>query len=335
MVTANKALLATEGNDIFRSAKRYGVDLGFEAAVAGGIPIIKVVRESMVGNRIRSLYGIINGTSNYILTKMTDEGISFSDALREAQSLGYAEADPSLDVEGIDSAHKLAILASLAFGIPLSFKKIYVEGITAITPMDIGFASDLGCKIKLLAITKQTDDQVELRVHPTMMPRGHLISSVDGVFNAIYIEGDAVGPTMYYGRGAGDMPAGSAVVSDIVDIARDIKMGSVGRVSGIGMPERREIKIKKMEEVYSRYYFRFMAIDKPGVLSKISGILGAHNISIKSVIQKGRGREKAVPVVIMTYEAMERNVIRALREINRLPVVADKTVYIRVEGEED
>ncbi len=335
VVTANKALLATEGIDIFKTAEENNVSIGFEGSVAGGIPIIKVVREAMIGNRIKVVYGIINGTSNYILTKMTEEQVGFSDALKEAQILGYAEADPTLDVEGTDSAHKLAILASLSFGIPLSFRKIYTEGITKITPMDIAFASEFGCKIKLLAITKHVDNEVELRVHPTMMPREYLISNVDGVFNAVYIEGDAVGSTLYYGRGAGDMPTGSAVVSDIVDIARDIKMGSIGRISGIGMPERTDIKIKKIEDVHSRYYFRFLAIDKPGVLSKISGILGAYNIGIKSVIQKGREKERAVPLVIMTYEARERDVIHALREINRLSVVADKAVYIRVEGGEE
>ncbi len=335
VVTANKALLATEGQEIFKAAKKNRVGVGFEAAVAGGIPIIKIVRESLVGNRIQEIYGIINGTSNYILTKMTEEGVDFSNALKEAKALGYAEADPTLDVEGIDPAHKLAILASLSFGVPFSFKKIYTEGITGITPLDIQFASEFGYKIKLLAIAKQADREVEVRVHPTMLPDDYLISSVNGVFNAVYIEGDAIGQALYYGRGAGEMPTGSAVVSDIVDIARDIKSGAAGRIQGLGMPERTDLRIKKMEDVYTCYYFRFSAIDKPGVLSRISGILGSHNISIKSMIQKGRKKEKTVPVVMMTHRAKEKDVVQALKEINKLPVVSGKTVYLRVEGREE
>ena len=335
VITANKALLATEGTDIFSAAMERNVEVGFEASVAGGIPIIKIVREALIANNIQSVYGIINGTSNYILTKMTTEGIEFSDALKGAQALGYAEADPTFDIEGIDSAHKLAILASLSFGVPFSFKKIFIEGITHISPLDINFASELGYKIKLLAVAKQSANEVELRIHPTMLPKGHLISSVDGVFNAVYVEGDAIGPALYYGRGAGEMPTASAVLSDTVDIARNIKSGSIGRIRGLGMPERSDIKIKNIENVLCRYYFRFSAIDKPGVLSKISGILGAHNISIKSVIQKVRKREKAVPLVMMTHEAREKDVVYALKKIDRLPVVSGKTMFIRVEGEED
>lgn len=343
VVTANKALLATNGSRIFSAAQGGGVELGFEGAVAGGIPIIKVVREALIGNKIQAVYGIINGTSNYILTKMTEEGVEFSQALKEAQALGYAEADPTLDIEGIDSAHKLAILASLSFGIPISFKKIYTEGITRITPLDIDFAGELDYKIKLLAIAKATPPspplprgrEVELRVHPTMIPKEYLISHVDGAFNAIYIKADAIGSSLYYGRGAGEMPTASAVVSDIVDIARDIMAGSVGRIHGIGMVERSDIKIMVMDDVHSRYYFRFLAIDKPGVLSKISGILGAYNISIESMIQKGRKKEKAVPLVMMTHEAREKDVVCALKEIDKLPVVSGKTTFIRVEAKEE
>lgn len=331
IVTANKFLLATEGSDIFKAAQKNNVEVGFEAAVAGGIPIIKIIRESLVGNNVQSIYGIINGTSNYILTKMTEEGGDFSTALKEAQALGYAEANPKLDVEGIDAAHKLSILAALSFGVPFSFKKIYTEGITRITPLDIKFASEFGYKVKLIAIAKHINNKVELRVHPTMLPKEHMISSVSGVFNAVYIEGDAIGPALYYGRGAGEMPTGSAVVSDIVDIARNIKAGAVNRIQGIGMPEKPDLAIKKMEDVISSYYFRFAAIDKPGVLSRISGVLGAHNISIKSVIQKGRGKEKAVPLVMMTHEAKEKDVTDALKVINRLSVVSGRTMYIRVE----
>ena len=333
VVTANKLLLATEGSDILRAAKKNNVEVGFEAAVAGGIPIIKIVREALVGNSIQSIYGIINGTSNYILTKMTGEGIDFATALKEAQSLGYAEADPTFDVQGIDAAHKLAILASLSYGVPFSLSRIYTEGIDKITPLDINFASEFGYNIKLLAIAKRTNREIELRVHPTMLPKEYLISSVNGVFNAVYVEGDAVGSTLYYGQGAGKMPTGSAVVSDIVDIARNIRTGAVNRIQGLGTPETSSLKIKKMEDVQSSYYLRFSAIDKPGVLSKISGILGAHNISIKSVIQKERKKEKAVPLVMMTHKAREKDMILALKRINRLSMISGKAMYIRVEGE--
>jgi homoserine dehydrogenase len=335
VVTANKLLLATRGMEIFEAARLNNVEIGFEAAVAGGIPIIKILRESLIGNSISGIYGIINGTSNYILTKMTEEGVDFSTALKEAQALGYAEADPTFDVEGVDSAHKLALLASLSFGIPLSFKKVFTEGITRITPLDITFASELGYKIKLLSITKLTDGEIELRVHPTMIPKEHLISSVSGVFNAVYVEGDAVGSALYYGKGAGEMPTGSAVVSDIVDIARDIKTGTVNRIRGIGMPKESSLQIKDMKDVRSRYYLRMSAVEKPGVLSKISGILGCNNISIRSVIQKGRDRERVVPVVMMTHEAREKDMIRALKEINKLTLVSGKVMFIRVEGGEE
>ncbi|TNF56378.1 homoserine dehydrogenase, partial [bacterium] len=321
-----------KGREIFRASKENNIEVGFEAAVAGGIPIIKVLRESLIGNRIQSVYGIINGTSNYILTKMTEEGIDFATALREAQKFGYAEADPALDVGGGDSAHKLTLLASLAFGVPISFKKVYIEGITHITPKDISFASELGYTIKLLAIAKKTSREVELRVHPTMLPRGHLISNISGVFNAVYVEGDATGPALFYGKGAGEMPTGSAVVSDIADIARNIRAGSLPRIQGLGMPEEPLLRIKNMDDVMSRYYLRLNALDKPGVLSRTSGILGDNNISIKSVIQKGREKERAVPVVMMTHEAKERDMIRALKAINKLPIISGKVMYIRVEG---
>jgi homoserine dehydrogenase len=332
VVTANKALLATEGKDIFGEAKRRGVTVGFEAAVAGGIPIIKVLKEGLIANRINAVYGIINGTSNYILTKMTDENVDFKSALKEAQGLGYAEADPTFDIEGIDSAHKLTILASLAYGIPLSFKKVYKEGITKITPEDIEFACELGYKIKLLAIAKATGGEIELRVHPTMVPKGYLISKVDGVLNAIYVQGDAVGETLYYGRGAGDMPTGSAVVSDICDIAKDIMTG-VSPTMQMSISETAPA-IRHMDEVESMYFFRFSALDKPGVLSKISGIFGKNNISIASVIQKGRRVGEAVPLVILTHKAKEKDVKIAIKEIDRLPVVSEKTRFIRVEDKE-
>lgn len=349
VVTANKALLATEGNEIFDVAAKNNAEIGFEASVAGGIPIIKVLREGLAANNIAAIYGIINGTSNYILTKMTDEKVEFSEALKEAQRLGYAETDPTFDIEGIDSAHKLAILSTLAYGIPLSYNDIYKEGITKITAKDIEFASELGYKIKLLAITKATPPvpplasggegvgEIEMRVHPTMVPNDYLISKIDGVFNAVYVEGDAVGSTLYYGRGAGDMPTGSAVVSDIIDIGRNIISGGAARlpcISSEGRHEGRQRKIKKMEEVESMYYFRFSAMDKPGVLSKISGILGSYNISIASVIQKGRRIGGSVPLVVLTHLAKEKDVLRSLKEIDELPVVSDRTMFIRVEGNE-
>lgn len=335
VVTANKALLAQEGRQIFTAAGKHRVDVGFEASVAGSIPIIKVVREALVGNRLNSIYGIINGTANYILTKMTEEGADFQTALKEAQGLGYAEADPTFDIEGIDSAHKLTILAALAFGIPFSFKKIYTEGITRITPLDIQFASEFGYRIKLLAIAKQTGRDIELRVHPTMLPVSDLISGVGGAFNAIFIEGDATGDALYYGRGAGEMPTGSAVVSDIIDIARNIMTGASERIQGINVAGNPDLNIKKMEDIRTGYYLRFSALDKPGVLSKISGILGSHNISIRSMIQKGRGTEKAVPLVMMTHRAREKDMIQALKEINRLSIVSGRTMYLRVEGDDE
>lgn len=343
VVTANKALIATEGNEILAEAEKHGVEVGFEASVAGGIPIIKILKEGLIANRILAVYGIINGTSNYILTKMTDEGIEFSDALKEAQRLGYAEADPTYDIEGIDSAHKLAILASLAYNIPLSFNDVYKEGITRITSQDIGFAGELGYKIKLLAIAKASDGKVELRVHPTMVPKDYFISKVDGVFNAIYVQGDAVGDTLYYGRGAGDMPTGSAVVSDVVDIGKKLMIHDTGyRIDDKNKKSRAScivhrvpLPIKKIEDIEAMYYFRFTAFDKPGVLSSISGVLGSYNISITSVIQKGRSLGEAVPLIVLTHTAKEKDVIKAVAEIDRLSVVADKTLYIRVEGKEE
>ncbi|MDA8387985.1 MAG: homoserine dehydrogenase [Nitrospiraceae bacterium] len=330
VVTANKALLAEYGAGIFAAAKRRGVSVGFEASVGGGIPIIKVLGEGLVANRINHVYGIVNGTSNYILTKMTDEAVEFPKALSEAQALGYAEADPALDVGGADSAHKLTILASLAFGIPLSFKSVYTEGITDITRQDIAFASELGFKIKLLAIAKAQDGRVEMRVHPTMLPKGYLISQVDGVMNAIYVNGKETGDTLYYGRGAGDMPTGSAVVSDIAGIAARLMAGTWHKAGPVLASS--PMKILPMDEVQSTYYFRFAALDRPGVLSKISGLLGQNDISIASVIQRDRREGEAVPLVILTHKAKEKNVRRALRKIDGLKVVAAKSRLIRVES---
>lgn len=332
VVTANKALLAEEGNEIFQEARDRGVEVGFEASVAGGIPIIKIIREALVANNILSVYGIINGTANYILSKMTNEGGEFNQALKEAQALGYAEADPTFDVEGVDAAHKLAILASISFGIPISFDDVYTEGIRGITSMDIQFAGELGYKLKLLAITKCSGGKVEMRVHPTMLPEDSLISKVDGVFNAVLVRGDAVGDTLYYGRGAGDMPTASAVVADIADISRSIVLGSRGPAASFSGAS---MKIKKMEDIRSKYYFRFTALDQPGVLSKISGVLGQNDISIAAVLQMGRKIGKAVPVVILTHMAREKDIKRALKKIDGLSIVSRKTFFIRVEGEEE
>jgi len=333
VVTANKALLAVHGDEIFRAAYRKGVDIGFEASVGGGIPIIRALKEGLVANRIESIYGIVNGTTNYILTKMTAEGKKFGDVLKKAQEKGYAEADPTFDVEGVDAAHKLAVLISLAYGVRIRFEDIYTEGISKITPLDIEFAREFGYRIKLLAITKDDRGKIEARVHPTMLKESAMLANVDGVFNAIYVTGDAVGSTMFYGRGAGMMPTGSAVVSDIADIARNIIKKSHQRVPPLGCSEGciKDAKVKDISETVNHYYIRFSAMDKPGVLSKISGILGENNISISSMIQKGRQVGGSVPIVMMTHEAKEKDVRKALDEIDRLPVVHEKTVFIRIE----
>ena len=336
IVTANKALLALHGDEIFKDAYRFGVDVNFEASVGGGIPLIRSIKEGLVANRIQSIFGILNGTSNYILSKMTNEGRGFKEVLKDAQEKGYAEADPTYDVEGIDAAHKLAILIRLAFGTPVRFKEIFIGGISEITPLDIQFSREFGYRIKLLAIAKIDQGKIEARVHPTMIPQGHLLSTVEGVFNAIYIKGDAVGPTLFYGQGAGQMPTGSAVVSDLAELGRNLLVRANGhRVPSLSYQEFaiEKTPLKKIEAVVMPYYMRFSALDRPGVLSKISGILGKHDISIVSVIQKGRRIKGAVPIVMMTHEAKEKNVHRALKEIDRLGVILGKTMYIRVENE--
>ena len=333
VVTANKALLASEGYEIFKCAEKNQMTVGFEASVGGGIPIIKAIKEGLVANHIHSIYGIINGTSNYILTRMTDEGKEFKEVLKKAQEKGYAEADPSFDIEGIDSSHKIAILAALAYGSRINLKDVYTEGITKVSPLDIKYALELGYKIKLLAIAKEVDGEIDVRVHPTMIPMSNPLSSVGGVFNAIYLTGDAIGEAIFYGRGAGEFPTASAVVADIVEISRDILTGAKNRVPSLSFqPNRvRDKKIRKISKVVSRFYFRFSVIDKPGVLSKISGILGENNISIASVLQQERKEGEEVAVVIMTHGALEEDVEKALSRINQLPVVLKDTVLIRVE----
>lgn len=333
IVTANKALLATQGNVLFKAAYAKGIDLAFEASVGGCMPVIKSIRESLVGDRIKSMTGILNGTCNYILSKNTHDGITFEAALSEAQAKGFAEADPSLDVEGIDTAHKLAILISIAYGMEINFNDIYIEGISKITPMDIDFANQFGYRIKLLAISKNRGKEVEARVHPVMIPFDNQLSNVNGTLNAITISGDAIGDMMLYGLGAGMMPTANAVVGDIADLARNLLSGSRGRIPLLSyqMENIRKIPIMPVDDIFTNYYFRFSAADRPGVLSKIAGILGDRGISIKSVHQKGRKSIGSVPIVILTHLAKERDVKMALAEIETLDIVSDRPVLIRVE----
>jgi homoserine dehydrogenase len=335
VVTANKALLATHGNEIFRAAETAKVDIGFEASVGGTIPIIKTLKESLVANRILSILGIMNGTSNYILTKMTDEGKAFDVVLKEAQALGFAEADPTFDIEGIDTAHKLAITLSLAYGKRVNLDDLYREGITRISEQDIEFARELGYRIKLLAIAIQRGQAVEARIHPTMIPSNHLLANVNGNFNAFHLVGDAADSVFLYGQGAGMMPTASAVIGDVVDISREILKGTSGRVPHRTLEEDllEDIHLVPFDEMTTNYYFRFTAADRAGVLSKISGILGEKNISIASVIQKGKKQGGAVPVVMTTYKAREKDVREALKHIDQLDVVHGETILIRIEDE--
>lgn len=337
VVTANKALLALHGEEIFDAATRNGVELGFEASVGGGIPVIRALTEGLAGNTIESIYGIINGTSNYILSKMTHDGHSFDDVLKDAQRAGYAEVDPTFDVAGIDSAHKLAILVSLAYGTPVNFKDIYTEGITHITPLDIAYAKEFGYTIKLLGIAKFVDGEIEARVHPTMLPSVSPIAQVDGVYNAIQLVGDAVGDVVLYGRGAGSMPTGSAVVSDVIAIGRNLLKGAIGRVpvASFQQHQRRPLQMRSMENISSLYYLRFTVVDRPGVLAQIAGELGSCGISISSMLQQGRGEGQAVSVVIKTHSAKERNIQAAIREINRKAFVSEPATLIRVEGKDE
>lgn len=333
VVTANKALLAAHGEEIFRAAGQKGVDVGFEASVGGGIPIIRAMREGLVADNIQSILGIMNGTSNYILSKMTDEGSSFDDVLKEAQSKGYAEADPTYDVEGIDAAHKLVIISTLAYGSFVRLNDIATEGISQIEPIDIAFARELGYRIKLLAISRCDGQSIEVRVHPTMIPTQHILAGINGVYNAFYLNGDAVGQVLLCGLGAGMMPTGSAVVSDTVDLARNVLKGTAQRVPALScrIDEMKPLPVRPMDGLVCRYYIRFSAVDSTGVLSKIAGVLGSHSISIESVIQKGRDLKGSVPVVMMTHEAKEKNVRDAISEIDLLDVVTAKTMFIRIE----
>jgi homoserine dehydrogenase len=335
VVTANKALLASQGNAMFRAAAQKGVDLAFEASVGGCMPIIKTIRESLVANHIHSMIGILNGTCNYILSKITDDGSPFDAALAEAQAKGYAEADPTLDVEGLDTAHKIAILSALAYGMEINLKDVYTEGISHISPMDIEFADQFGYRIKLLAISKIRGPAVEVRVHPTMIPFDNMLSNVNGTLNAVTIRADAVQDILLYGRGAGMMPTASSVLGDIVDIARNLMSDTAGRVPLLSYPMEniRSMPVLPISEIVTHYYLRFAALDRPGVLSKISGILGQHNISIKSAYQKGRKTNGTVPLVMLTHAAKEAEVTQALDELAGSAVVGDRPVLIRIEDE--
>lgn len=335
VVTANKALIAEHGNELFALADAHGVSVRYEAAVAGGIPIIKALREGLAGNKIEWLAGIINGTGNFILTEMRDKGRDFADVLAEAQALGYAEADPTFDVEGIDAAHKLVILASLAFAMPLKFEAVYTEGITRLTPQDVDYAEELGYRIKHLGVAKQNGDGVELRVHPTLIPEKRLLANVDGVKNAVLVEGDAVGPTLYYGAGAGAEPTASAVVADIVDLARDIGCDQLSRVAALGVDAAsvQDLPVVPMSEVVTPWYLRMEAQDKPGVMSRVSSIFSEQGISIEALIQKAPAEgESCVPVIVLTNAAPQGKVDAAVAAIEALDTISGEIARIRVEG---
>lgn len=334
VVTANKALIALHGNEIFQHAQEQGVTVAFESAVAGGIPIIKAIREGLAGNSIQWLAGIINGTGNYILTEMRDKGRDFDDVLKEAQQLGYAEADPTFDIEGIDAAHKLTILASIAFGVPLQFDKVYTEGITEITSADVAYASELGYRIKHLGIAKRATNGLELRVHPTLIPYRRLIANVDGVMNAVLVKADALGPSLYYGAGAGAEPTGSAVVADLVDVVRALTSDPENRVPHLAFQPGAlfDIPILSMDDIYTAYYLRIHVQDRPGVLADVTQIFASHAISIDSIIQKEpQAHASSVPIVILTHEVSEQNMNQAISEIEYLEAVTSKIMRIRLE----
>lgn len=335
VVTANKALIALHGNEIFRAAQAKGVMVAFEAAVCGGIPIIKSLREGLAANRIEWLAGIINGTSNFILTEMRDRGADFSDVLKEAQQLGYAEADPTFDVEGVDAAHKLTILAAIAFGIPLKFKDAYVEGITKVTRADVAYAEELGYRLKLLGIARRTGGGVELRVHPTLIPQRRLIANVEGAMNAVLVKGDAVGPTLFYGKGAGAEPTASAVVADLVDVVRALTTDPTNRVPHLAFQPDAvvDLPILPMEQVETSYYLRMHADDKPGVLADVTRILGDLAISIEAILQKQPPEgEDVVPIIILTHRVSERAMNTAIARIEALSAIRGKVARIRREN---
>ncbi len=334
VVTANKALIALHGNEIFAKASEKGVMVAFEAAVAGGIPIIKVLREALAGNRIEWISGIINGTGNFILSEMRDQGREFSDVLEEAQRLGYAEADPTFDVEGIDAAHKLTILAAIAFGIPLRFDQVYTEGITRITPEDVRYAEELGYRIKHLGIARRSGQGVELRVHPCLIPARRLLANVDGVMNAVVVRGDAVGPTLYYGPGAGAEPTASAVVADLVDVVRVMTADPENRVPHLAFqPDAlSDLPLLPVGEIETAYYLRLSVADEPGVLADVARILADHGISIEAVIQKeGQAGQTAVPLIFLTHKVKESKLDEAASRIEAMPAVKAPIHRIRLE----
>lgn len=335
IVTANKALIAEYGNEIFALAQKHNVSVRYEAAVAGGIPIIKALREGLAGNRIEWLAGIINGTGNFILTEMRDKGRDFADVLAEAQALGYAEADPTFDVEGIDAAHKLVILAAIAFGMPLKFSEVFTEGITQLTPQDVDYATELGYRIKHLGVARQSAAGVELRVHPTLIPEKRLLANVDGVKNAVLVEGSAVGPTLYYGAGAGAEPTASAVVADVIDLARDISGDQLSRVPALGVAADaiRDLPIVPMAQVKTPWYVRMEAADKPGVMSVVTSIFSEQGISIEALIQKPPSQgQSSVPVVVLTNIAAQGKLEAAVAAIEALDSITGKIACIRVES---
>jgi homoserine dehydrogenase len=333
VVTANKALLAVHGTEIYAAAAAKGVEVMYEAAVGGGIPVLSAIRGNLSANHFSAVQGILNGTCNYILTRMTREGANFGEVLKNAQELGYAEADPTFDIEGIDTAHKLCLLLSLCFGTRVDLKDIYAEGIASITAVDINFARDFGYKIKLLAIGKRDGERIEARVHPTMIPINFPLADVDGPFNAIRLTGDFVGPVMFYGRGAGMDPTASAVVGDMMYVARNILAGIGRRTAPLGFLDEAvgTVGIKPMEEIASRYYIRFTAADKPGVLARIAGVLGTNGISIESMIQSSQDAADSVPIVIMTHHAREGAVRAALAEIDAFDIIGAPSRFIRIE----
>ena len=334
VVTANKALLAIHGNEIFLAAQKKGVMVAFEAAVAGGVPIIKALREGLTANRIEWIAGIINGTSNFILSEMREKGSTFAEVLAQAQKLGYAEADPTFDIEGVDAAHKLTIMAAIAFGIPMQFDKVYTEGISRLTKEDIRYAEELGYRIKLLGITRRTAKGIELRVHPTLIPSKRLIANVEGVMNAILVKGDAVGPTLYYGAGAGAEPTASAVVADLVDVTRMHTADPEQRVPHLAFqPDRMsDLPILSMEEVETSYYLRLRVLDRPGVLADVTRILADKSISIDAMVQKEPSEgEEQVDIIMLTHLTMERNINDAIKRIESLPVISGKVTRIRLE----
>ncbi len=334
VVTANKALLAMHGNEIFKAAQDKGVMVAFEAAVAGGIPIVKAVREGLTANRIEWIAGIINGTTNFILSEMRDKGLPFDTVLKEAQRLGYAEADPTFDIEGVDAAHKITILASLAFGIPMQFDKAHIEGISGLDAADIKYAEQLGYRIKLLGITKRTNGGVELRVHPTLIPAKRLIANVEGAMNAVLVQGDAVGATLYYGKGAGAEPTASAVIADLVDVTRMHTADPGNRVPHLAFqPDAiADMKILPMDEVVSSYYLRLRVVDKPGVLADITHVLADEQISIDAVIQKEPNEgEDQTDLIMLTHQTREKRINAAIAKVDALGVVAGKVTRLRME----